>query len=121
MKKKVKVGDLNGFGIFVAIVLALVFIIVQYNRNLEQPFHMRIIIRLAGCFVVILGAGAIMLAFFFAFYAANEAAKKLFVQDENEERPKDDIIDLMFRKYSNTLLVVAITISYVYFLFSFEG
>lgn len=112
MKKRV--GSLNGLGIGVTIVLALIMIIVQFTKTPTEPFHMRIITGLVGCLIVMLGAGLIILALFFVFYAAQKVSDELFVhEEEGENRQEKELIDVLFQEHSNAIVVIAVVASYI--------
>lgn len=109
MKKIKRPGNLNGFGIGVAVVMAAILFVRAWMVYPEEPVYMRLATGALSCFLVFIGSAVIWLAMMFAYYAASKINEMVFVQKEEDE---DDPLDT-FTKSTDVLFTICIIAAYI--------
>lgn len=109
MKKIKKRGSLNGFGIGVIIVLAVILFIRAWTIYPNEPFYMRFVAGAISCASVFFGAALLLLALMLAFYCASRINEMISIENEEENRnPLDD-----FMKVTDEFSIICFIVAYV--------
>lgn len=108
MNKLKKTGNLNGFGIGVVVVLAIVMMIRYYTILVNEPIHMRLLYGAIACVSAFFGSGLFLLAMFIIVYFSSKAYDVMFIKNEEGEEPIE-----IFQKLIDVLSVAFFAVSYV--------